>query len=240
MSAWAHWTAVRSPAGRDALETMPEDCPVDVLPCSNDEYFPLPPSPSQRAIMDLQSSEIERWRRKFNMSRREFVRTSAAMAIGFWAIDMIRPGIYGNYGGASAVSTGRPDACDLEWAGRKGLETVRNLCDTAVWLDHGQVVVRFHHVADRNHSLQLVTVHHRQVTDAVLGHQRAQAVEVTKLSLLLKVLEGETGQTQASKKVRPCPSLSKSRCRAIAKSASLAHSMRRAPSYGTHTPSPSS
>jgi predicted TIM-barrel fold metal-dependent hydrolase len=106
---------------------MAEDLPVDVLPCSNDEYFPLPPSPSQKAIMALADAEVERWRHKFNMSRREFVRTSAAMAIGFWAIDVIRPGIYGNYGGASAVSTGRPDACDLEWAGRKGLETVRNL-----------------------------------------------------------------------------------------------------------------
>jgi hypothetical protein len=106
---------------------MAEDVAVDVLPCSNDEYFPSPPSPEQLAIMALQDAEVERWRRKFNMSRREFVRTSAALAIGFWAIDVVRPGIYGNYGGASAVSTGRPDACDLEWAGRKGLETVRNL-----------------------------------------------------------------------------------------------------------------
>src|SRR5688572_32748388 len=61
------------------------------------------------------------------MSRREIVRTAGAMAIGLWAIDTVRPGIFGSYGGAHAVSTGRPDACDLEWAGRKGLETVRNL-----------------------------------------------------------------------------------------------------------------
>ena len=128
MSAWAHWAPLRSPAGRDALETLAEDCPVDVLPCSNDEFFPPPPSREQKLIMKLQSEEIERWRRKFNMSRREFVRTSGAMAIGFWAIDAVRPGIFGNYGGvADAVSTGRPDACDLEWAGRKGLETVKNL-----------------------------------------------------------------------------------------------------------------
>jgi predicted TIM-barrel fold metal-dependent hydrolase len=106
---------------------MAEDVAVDVLPCSNDEYFPAPPSTEQLTIMALQDAEVERWRRKFNMSRREFVRTSAALAIGFWAIDVVRPGIYGNYGGAQAVSTGRPDACDLEWAGRKGLETIRNL-----------------------------------------------------------------------------------------------------------------
>ena len=127
MSRWGPWQPLRGPQGRDKWETMAEDVAVDVLPCSNDEYFPAPPSTEQLTIMALQDAEVERWRRKFNMSRREFVRTSAAMAIGFWAIDVIRPGIYGNYGGASAVSTGRPDACDLEWAGRKGLETVRNL-----------------------------------------------------------------------------------------------------------------
>ena len=119
---------MRSPSARDALETMPEDLPVDVLPCSNDEFFPPPPNQAQKTIMALQDAEVERWRRKFNMSRREFVRTSAAMAIGFWAIDTVQPGIWGNYGGtAQAITTGRPDACDLEWAGRKGLETVKNL-----------------------------------------------------------------------------------------------------------------
>ena len=127
MSSWGHWEPLRRASGRDAWETMAEDLPVDVLPCSNDEYFPSPPSREQKAIMSIADAEVERWRRKFNMSRREFVRTSAAMAIGFWAIDTIRPGIYGNYGGAQAVSTGRPDACDLEFAGRKGLETIRNL-----------------------------------------------------------------------------------------------------------------
>ncbi len=129
MSDWGNWQPLRSaPRARDAWETMAEDLPVDVLPCSNDEFFPPPPSREQKTIMAIADAETERWRRKFNMSRREFVRTSAAMAIGFWAIDAIRPGIYGNYGGvAQAVSVGRPDACDLEWAGRKGLETVRNL-----------------------------------------------------------------------------------------------------------------
>jgi uncharacterized protein len=128
MSRWGPWQPLRGPRGRDAWETMAEDVAVDVLPCSNDEYFPSPPSREQKAIMAIQDAEVERWRRKFNMSRREFVRTSAALAIGFWAIDAVRPGIYGNYGGlAQGVSTGRPDACDLEWAGRKGLETVRNL-----------------------------------------------------------------------------------------------------------------
>src|SRR5207244_13532278 len=60
------------------------------------------------------------------MSRAEFVRTTAAMAIGFWAIDAIRPGLFGNYG-ALAHNTATTAACDLEWAGHKGLETLRNL-----------------------------------------------------------------------------------------------------------------
>src|SRR5918998_4507492 len=126
MGKWEHWEPLRPPRARDAWETMAEDLPVDVLPCSNDEFFPLPPSEDQKAIMAIADAEVERWRHKFNMSRREFVRTSAAMAIGFWAIDVVRPGIFGSYGGAGA-QINRPDACDLEWAGRKGLETIKNL-----------------------------------------------------------------------------------------------------------------
>ena len=53
------------------------------------------------------------------------MRTAAATAIGFWAIDMVRR--------AASATTAWPttptttDACDLEWDGRKGLETLRNL-----------------------------------------------------------------------------------------------------------------
>jgi predicted TIM-barrel fold metal-dependent hydrolase len=75
--------------------------------------------------MRLADAECERWRRKFKMSRREFVRTAAAAAIGFWAIDVVRPGLFGNYGWAHNTAT--THACDLEWDGRKGLATLRNL-----------------------------------------------------------------------------------------------------------------
>src|SRR4051794_8781868 len=102
-----------------------EGLPVDVLPASNGEYFPPPPTAEQLTIMALQDQEVERWRRKFGMSRRRFVRTSAAMAIGFWAIDTVMPGKWGSY--ASAHNTKTTDACDLEWAGRQGLETLANL-----------------------------------------------------------------------------------------------------------------
>jgi hypothetical protein len=102
-----------------------EGLPVDVLPCSNDEFLPAPPTAKQLAIMSLQDREVERWRRRFGMSRRKFVRTSAAMAIGFWAIDAVMMGRWGNY--ASAHNTPTLDACDLEWAGKDGLETLMNL-----------------------------------------------------------------------------------------------------------------
>jgi predicted TIM-barrel fold metal-dependent hydrolase len=105
---------------------MPEDLPVDILPASNEEYFPPPPTREQIGIMRLADAETERLRRKLCMSRAEFVRTAAAMVIGFWAIDVIRPGIFGSYG-ALANNTATTDACDLEWAGRKGLETLSNL-----------------------------------------------------------------------------------------------------------------
>ena len=118
-----------SPIGgpkRHSWPEMSEDLPLDILPASNEEYFPPPPSAEHIGMMRLANAESERWRRRLNMSRAEFVRSAAAMAIGFWAIDAIRPGIFGNYG-ALAHNTATTDACDLEWAGRKGLETLHNL-----------------------------------------------------------------------------------------------------------------
>jgi len=109
---------------RHSWKDMPEELPVDVMPCSNEEYFPFPPTREQLGIMRLANEETERYRRKFNMSRAEFVRTAAAMAIGFWAIDTVRKGVYGNYGWASSATT---NACDLEWDGKKGMETLNNL-----------------------------------------------------------------------------------------------------------------
>ncbi len=87
------------------------DLPVDVMPASNEEYFPPPPTTQQLAIMDLADRETERMRRKFNMTRAQFVRTSAAMAIGFWAIDMVQMGRFGNYGFAQVRQR---DACALD------------------------------------------------------------------------------------------------------------------------------
>ncbi len=92
-----------------------EGLPVDVLPCSNGEFVPGDPSPAQRAVMALAEEETDRLRRRFNMSRREFVRTAAALGAGLWAIDQVMGTRWGSY--ALAHNTATNAACDLEWPG---------------------------------------------------------------------------------------------------------------------------
>jgi hypothetical protein len=120
-----NWPALTSRPYRHSWPDMSEALPVDVMPCSNDEYFPPPPTREQVAIMWLADRETERMRRKFGMSRRNFVRTAAATAIGFWAIDMVQMGDLANYGWARSTAT--TDACDLEWDGKRGAESLKNL-----------------------------------------------------------------------------------------------------------------
>lgn len=91
---------------------VPEDPAIDVLPASNGEYVPKPPSQKQQAIMALQNQKIEETRRRFGMSRREFVRTSAAMGIGVWAVNQVTGGLWGQFAWADGTKT--TDACDLE------------------------------------------------------------------------------------------------------------------------------
>jgi len=119
-----NWPAPNSGPKRHSWKDMSEDLPVDVMPCSNDEYFPLPPTKAQLRIMELANAETERMRRRFRMTRAQFVRTAAATAIGFWAIDAVRGGRFGSYGWAATDSR---DACDLEWDGKKGAESLLNL-----------------------------------------------------------------------------------------------------------------
>lgn len=110
---------------RDWEEHASQELPVDVLPASNGEYVPPPPTAEQLAIMDLADRESDRWRRRLGMDRRTFVRSAAAMAVGFWAIDAVGGGRFGRY--ARANNTATTDACDLEWAAGEGLETLQNL-----------------------------------------------------------------------------------------------------------------
>lgn len=92
-----------------------EGLPLDVYPCSNGEFVPENPSPDQLRVMALAEEETERMRRRFRMSRREFVRTAAAFGIGLWAIDQVMGVRWGSY--ALAHNTRTNGACDLEWPG---------------------------------------------------------------------------------------------------------------------------
>jgi hypothetical protein len=92
---------------------VPEDVAIDVMPCSNGEYVPKPPSRSQLQIMALQDEKIEHYRRKFNMDRRSFVRTAAAYAIGISAINTVTAGRWGSFAFADNGLPGE-DVDDLE------------------------------------------------------------------------------------------------------------------------------
>jgi hypothetical protein len=93
---------------------MWEGLPVDVMPVSNGEFLPEAPSPDHLAIMALADRETERARSRFNMSRRDFVRTAAAMSIGIWAINQVTGTQWGGYN-AYGHNTLTNAACDLEY-----------------------------------------------------------------------------------------------------------------------------
>ena len=94
---------------------LSEGMPFDVLPASNGEFIPRLATARERTIMRLQDEEAEGIRRKLGLSRREFVRTAAAYAVGLWAIDQLSPGRFGRY--ARAADGRTPAACDLEFPG---------------------------------------------------------------------------------------------------------------------------
>jgi hypothetical protein len=104
---------------------LPEDLPLDVMPCSNGEFVPPKPTPEQVEVMRIANVETDRMARKMGMKRRDFVRTSAAMAIGFWALDQVNSRRFGTP--ARAEHTGTTDACDLEWANDTGMFSLNNM-----------------------------------------------------------------------------------------------------------------
>lgn len=105
---------------------LPEDLPVDVLPASNGEFFPLPPSQTELDIMALSNATVEEYRRHVGMSRRDFVRTAMAYSIGFWAINTVADTSGGHY--AMANNTNTTAACDLQWANNPDpMATLMNL-----------------------------------------------------------------------------------------------------------------
>ena len=97
---------------KDHMGDPSEDVAIDVLPASNGEYVPQDPTPEQLKIMALQNEKIEELRRKFGMSRRQFVRTAAAYAVGVWAINEVTASRWGSFAFADGTKT--TAACDLE------------------------------------------------------------------------------------------------------------------------------
>ena len=91
-------------------EALNENLPIDVMPCSNGEFIPAEPSETQRRIMWLANRESERARRHMGMTRRQFVRTSAAYAIGLWAINQVAGTRFGRYNVYAWSKTNQ--ACD--------------------------------------------------------------------------------------------------------------------------------
>ena len=98
---------------------MSEAMPVDVLPASNGEFIPPPPTREQQLIMRLQNEKAEEIRRTLGYSRREFVRTGIALGVGFWAIGQVMGGEWGRYlpgassGTANADGLYKDSAADL-------------------------------------------------------------------------------------------------------------------------------
>src|SRR5205814_511696 len=90
------------------------DYPLANGPPGPGEFDPGPVTPEQHRIMTMAEEATEEARRRFGMTRREFVRTAAAYTIGLWAIDQVRGTEWGGYT-AFAHNTKTWNACDLEW-----------------------------------------------------------------------------------------------------------------------------
>jgi hypothetical protein len=98
---------------RDPYEGLPEDLPVDILPASNNEFYPRPPTAQEKRIMRVAGEKTEEVRRATGMSRRNFVRTGLAMAIGFWAVDNVAGGKWGRYALGAGPLGDDPTAADM-------------------------------------------------------------------------------------------------------------------------------
>jgi predicted TIM-barrel fold metal-dependent hydrolase len=101
----------------DRWSTLSERMPVDVLPASNGEFLPPPPTEEQIRVMRLQDEKAEEVRHKLGMSRRTFVRSASAIGVGFWAINQVYRGEWGHYASGAEASGGPigDDACALDF-----------------------------------------------------------------------------------------------------------------------------
>ena len=94
-----------------SYDDLSEALPVDVIPASNGEFIPPPPTAEHRRIMQLANEQTEVARRALGMDRRTFVRTAGAYAIGIWAISQVSGGRWGSYALSEEPT---PNACDLQ------------------------------------------------------------------------------------------------------------------------------
>lgn len=171
-------------------ELLSENLPVDFLPLSNGEHFPEEPDPELLAAHKLADEATEEARRRFGMSRRQFVRTSAAMWIGLWAINKVSSGKYGYY--AMAEETGPNvsddplwDACTLNFPGAQ----LNNL--------PGEFVVdtQSHHVTNDTKWRVLQPVHHAFIC-GFFGANHYNPSEIQRT--------GRTGLPKANANFDPC------------------------------------
>ena len=99
----------------DRWSTLDERMPLDVLPASNGEFLPPPPTDKQLQVMAMQDEAAEEARHKLGLSRRTFVRTSSAIGLGFWAINQVYRGEWGHYASGADAGPIGDDACTLDF-----------------------------------------------------------------------------------------------------------------------------
>lgn len=154
-------------------QLLNENLPVDFLPLSNGEHFPEAADPEVLAAYKLADEATEEARRRFGMSRRDFVRTSAAMWIGLWALNKVSPGKYGYYAYAAESGPNVPDdplwdACALDYPGAQ----LNNL--------PGEFIVdtQSHHVVNDGKWRVLQPVHHAFICGLFgLNHENASDIQ---------------------------------------------------------------
>ena len=80
-------------------ESLPDSLPINVMPASNEEFVPPPPTREQIAIEKIAMEEIDRQARRHGTTRRRFLQKTAAYAITMTAINQVmgrRGGYYAN------------------------------------------------------------------------------------------------------------------------------------------------
>src|SRR5687767_7642549 len=70
-------------------ESLPDSLPINVMPASNEEFVPPPPTREQIAIQKIAMEEIDRQAHRHGISRRRFLQKSAAYAITLTAINQV-------------------------------------------------------------------------------------------------------------------------------------------------------